>query len=324
VHTPDIHRILTIDGGGLKGTVPAAFLAEIERRIDRPLHEYFDLIVGTSTGGIVAAGLATGMSASKILSIYEQDGPRIFPTTTVISRMLLWCKGWVRAKYPVKVLRKVLREHFPTQIIGDAKTRLVIPSWDPEAQTVHVWKTRHHERFLVDHKKSFVEALVATASAPTFFASSYKSGGTGLIDGGMWANNPVLIATVEAMGVLKWKPARIHMLSLGCIKEDFAAPDSGGKVRWATPASELFLQAQSRAALASACLLLDDKGHPPERLYRIEASAPKGRFKLDSADQIGAMRELGEDLAKQYFDVLRPKFFAHPTTAFTPIPMPWA
>jgi patatin-like phospholipase/acyl hydrolase len=66
-----MRRILTIDGGGLKGTVPAAFLAALEEHIDRPLHEYFDLIVGTSTGGIIAAGLAMGMSAREILAIYE-------------------------------------------------------------------------------------------------------------------------------------------------------------------------------------------------------------------------------------------------------------
>ena len=322
LHMSDYHRILTIDGGGLKGTVPAAFLAYIEERIDKPLHEYFDVIVGTSTGGIIAAGLALGMSASKILAIYENDGPRIFPTTTRFSRMLLWWKGLVRAKYPVRVLRKVLTEHFPTQVIGDARTRLVIPSWDPEVQRVYVWKTRHDERFLVDHKKSVVEALVATASAPTYFASSFKSGGTGLIDGGVWANNPMLVATVEALAVLKWNPASIHMLSLGCIKEDLKAPDDGGRIRWAKSAFDLFLQAQSRSALASTCLLLDDKGHPPERLYRIEPSAEKGQYELDSADQIGAMRKLGEELAKKHLKTLRPKFFVQPVEAFKPIPMP--
>jgi patatin-like phospholipase/acyl hydrolase len=62
---PDVRRILTIDGGGLKGIVPAALLAVLEEHIDRPLHEYFDLIVGTSTGGIIAAGLATGKRAAE-------------------------------------------------------------------------------------------------------------------------------------------------------------------------------------------------------------------------------------------------------------------
>ena len=315
-----MRRILTIDGGGLKGTIPAAFLAALEDHIDKPLHEYFDLIVGTSTGGIIAAGLAMGMKARDVLAIYERDGPRIFPTTTWWSRSVLWCKGWIRTKYPISVLRDKLTGAFGATLVGDARTRLVIPSWNPEAQTVHVWKTRHCGRFHIDHKVRVVEALVSTASAPTYFASSRKDGGTGLIDGGVWANNPMSIAAVEALGVLRWEPESVRMLALGCVKEDFIAPASGGQLRWAPIAAKLFLQAQSTSSLTSACLLLGDRGTPPQRIFRIEASAPAGHFKLDGSKEIPVMKTLGQNLARQHIDQLRPVFFASPATSFVPLP----
>jgi hypothetical protein len=315
-----MRRILTIDGGGLKGTIPAAFLAAIEEQTKRPLYEYFDLIVGTSTGGIIAAGLAMGMSAREILEIYEKDGPHIFPTTTCYSRALIWIKGWVRAKYPTSVLRSTLTRHFGATRIGEARTRLVIPSWEPEGQTVHVWKTRHCGRFRFDHKRQVVEALVSTASAPTYFASSLRSGGTGLIDGGIWANNPMYVAAVEALGVLKWRPEALRVLALGCVREDYVPPDGGGRLRWAPVAPELFLQAQSRSSLASTCLLLNDRSNPPERIFRIEASAPKDHFQLDNASQIPTMRSLGESLARRYVERLQPIFFGGPATQFVPLP----
>ena len=197
-------RILTIDGGGLKGMVPAALLAELEQHVDRPLHEYFDLIVGTSTGGIIAAGLAFGLRASEIVKIYRDSGPRIFPAVNWRARLWLGMAGLVRAKYPTSVLRAELTRHFGDARIGAARTRLVIPSWNPTGQGVYVWKTRHCGRFRVDHRQPIVDALVSSASAPTYYSSSLETGGTGLIDGGVWANNPMLMATVEALGVLRW------------------------------------------------------------------------------------------------------------------------
>ena len=71
-------RILSIDGGGILGTFPAAFLAEMEKDLDHPIGSYFDLIAGTSTGGILAIGLAMGIPASSLLDLYEKPGPEIF------------------------------------------------------------------------------------------------------------------------------------------------------------------------------------------------------------------------------------------------------
>jgi patatin-like phospholipase/acyl hydrolase len=130
--------------------------------------------------------------------------------------------------------------------VGAARTRLVIPSWNPTGQGVYVWKTRHCGRFKMDHNKPVLDALVSTASAPTYFSSSRASGGTGLVDGGVWANNPMLVAAVEALGVLRWRAEDIRMLALGCVKEDFIPPPGGGLLRWALPAPQVFLQVRHR------------------------------------------------------------------------------
>lgn len=300
--------------------IPAAFLAEIERHVDRPLHEYFDLIVGTSTGGIIAAGLAFGLRAEQIASIYRDAGPRIFPTVTRLSRAWLWSVGWVRTKYPTDQLRRELVAQFKDWKIGQARTRLVIPSWHRTGQKEYVWKTRHCGRFRGDYQEPVVEALVSTASAPTYFSSAPRHGGTGLVDGGVWANNPMLIATIEALGVLKWAPESIHMLSLGCVREDDIAPESGGLLRWARPGAALLMQAQSRLAIGGTYLLTNDRPNTPQRIIRIEATAPKGYFSLDGSHALKEMERLGKSLARDRLDQVNPLFFSHPATAFQPLP----
>lgn len=316
---PHMRRILTIDGGGMKGMVPAALLAGLEKQIDRPLYEYFDLIVGTSTGGIIAAGLALGLRAEEIVQLYHESGPRIFPTVKLLSRMWLRLTGLVRAKFPTVVLRAELEKHFRDARIGEARTRLVIPSWDPAGQGVYIWKTRHCGRFRTDHKKSILDALVSTASAPTYFSSSPEMGGTGLIDGGVWANNPMLMATVEAIGVLRWNPETVQMLALGCVKEDFIPPVGGGLLQWALPASQLFFQGQASGSFGGTYLLLGDRPSAPQRVFRIEATAPKGRFSLDGAAGLKMMEQMGQTLARQHLDLLLPRFFSAPAAPFVPL-----
>ncbi|WP_298217943.1 CBASS cGAMP-activated phospholipase [Halothiobacillus sp.] len=313
-------RILTIDGGGLKGIVPAAFLAELEKQVERPLHEYFDLIVGTSTGGIIAAGIACGMRAEEIVDIYKKSGPRIFPTGNWFTRLKLWMNWVVRTKYPTSVLRAELEHHFQEALIGDARTRLVIPSWNPTGQGVYIWKTRHCGRFRLDHSKPIVEALVSTASAPTYFSSSLKRGGTGLIDGGVWANNPMLVAAVEAVGVLGWNAHDVYMLALGCIKEDYIPPSGGGLLRWALPAPTVFMQGQSSGAVGGTYLLLGDRPNAPERVFRLEASVPSGKFALDGANNLDQMERMGRDFARQRLDHLLSLFFRDQVTPFVPLP----
>ena len=102
-----MRRILSIDGGGIKGVFPAAFLATLEEATGLRIADYFDLIVGTSTGGIIAIGLGLGFSGSDLLRFYEHYGPQIFP-----KRHFAFLRRWFGEKYNVAPLRTALEEQF--------------------------------------------------------------------------------------------------------------------------------------------------------------------------------------------------------------------
>src|SRR6266404_156272 len=132
-------RILNIDGGGIKGVFPAAFLAELEDRLGEPIVDYFDLIAGTSTGGIIALGLGLGLTAKEILELYEKNGRRIFPQAHGFA-----FQGIFRAKYAKAALPEVLHEAFGERLLGESRARLLIPSLNLASERVHIYKTSHH------------------------------------------------------------------------------------------------------------------------------------------------------------------------------------
>ena len=142
-------RILAIDGGGIMGVFPASFLATVEDSIGDNIANYFDLIVGTSTGGIIALGLGLGLSAQEILAFYEKSGPRIFRG----NRWLRWLRWLGISKYSKVPLKEALDACFGEKKLGDSKKRLVIPSLDLESGKVYIYKTAHHCRLETDYKK---------------------------------------------------------------------------------------------------------------------------------------------------------------------------
>lgn len=227
-----MRRILVIDGGGIKGVVPASFLAAIEESLPSRIAEYFDLIVGTSTGGIIALALGLGLSASEILAFYEQRGPMIFCGNPRLRAL----RHWFRAKYDPLPLRAALEDVFGSKTLGESSKRLVIPSFNPDTGEVHVWKTSHDARLQKDFKELAVNIALSTAAAPTYFPTYRLDCGTPLIDGGMWANNPIAVAMVEAIGILKWPAESLRVLSLGCTTKplniDWGRRHSLGTLGW--------------------------------------------------------------------------------------------
>jgi patatin-like phospholipase/acyl hydrolase len=110
-----VYRVLSIDGGGIRGVFPAAFLAQLQKHLEHPIGRYFDLIAGTSTGGIIAIGLGLGIPISEILQLYELKGPRIFDQHR--GHVVNWLRQRVRsakrlmgAKYASHELRSALEE----------------------------------------------------------------------------------------------------------------------------------------------------------------------------------------------------------------------
>ena len=162
--TDGLKRILSIDGGGIKGVVPAAFLAHVEATTGKRIVDHFDLISGTSTGGIIALGLGLGLSASDILDLYIRKGPEIFyqerGAASLWQRMrgtvighLLKAKRAVMPKYAPDRLRDALASVFQERALGESRTRLVIPAYHSLRREVYVFKTAHHPRFQTDWKE---------------------------------------------------------------------------------------------------------------------------------------------------------------------------
>src|SRR4051794_26744982 len=121
-----MRHILSIDGGGIRGIYPATILASIEEQIDEPIYRYFDLIAGTSTGGIIALGLSLGFSAQEICDFYFQYCPKIFRGWKLLRRL----RHWRRNKYDQKPLEAALKKTFGDLRIDDCKTRVLVPSMD--------------------------------------------------------------------------------------------------------------------------------------------------------------------------------------------------
>ncbi len=316
-------RILSIDGGGILGTFPIAFLAEIEQHLDHPIGDYFDLIAGTSTGGILAIALALGIPATDLLRFYEEKGPDIFGQKhsgmgSFVMKAVRSIQRLYRNKYDSDELRDALTEVLGNRRLGEARTRLIIPAWSPVAQSVYIYKTAHHERLRTDYKALALDAALATSAAPTYFQQHITATGTGLIDGGVWASNPIALAVTEAIGLLKWRPPELHVLSLGCLQEVYIIPKWVGIGPLGLKAINLFMDGQSHGAMGMAKILTGDI-HERQVIHRIDHMVPSGKFRMDDTSHIPDLKGLGHIKARESFPLLRSIFFKHPAEKFIPI-----
>jgi predicted acylesterase/phospholipase RssA len=309
-----VFRILSIDGGGIKGVFPAAFLAQIEKSLPTAIHRYFDVIAGTSTGGIIALGLGLGLRASEITEFYKNHGGKIFPSKLRSTPRRLFGKLFC-SKYSAMPLRTALEETFGEATLGDSKIRLIIPSFNADTGEIHIYKTRHHKRFLTDYRERMVDVALATTAAPTFFPAHRGAGGAIYIDGGLWANNPVGNAVVEAVSWLGKSVGDLQVLSLGCTQFPASFSSLKGKKDWASQAFEAALRGQSGNSLGIAYSLV---GH--DRVTRINPVAPEHKFKLDKASAISELVACAYIEARKASSELVPRFFDVEAEPFVPVP----
>jgi hypothetical protein len=318
-----LKRILTIDGGGIRGTFPAAFLANLEKDLDHPIGRYFDLISGTSTGGIIAIGLALGLSAGDVLKLYEDKGPAIFAQTR--SGIQGWLSRHFRngkwlfwgPKYSPEPLHAALVEVLGERRLGEAQTRLMIPAWHPKTQGVYIFKTAHHPRLQTDYKDLAVDAAMATAAAPTFFRQHITANDVGLVDGGLWANNPTGIAVVEAISTLGWPSDQLKVLSIGCLEDIKVVREAYGASRLAPQLASLFMAGQSHGSLGIAHVLTGDP-HQRKAIYRISQPVPDGFYTLDNTRRIRDLKDRAFAEARIQRPILQPEFFTAPAEEFIP------
>ena len=268
-----LFRILSIDGGGIRGVFPAAYLAELEKRFlgGATISNHFDLVAGTSTGGIIALALAHGMSAQQALEIYLERGERIFPIRRGVKkwkRLLHWL---YKPKYDHSNLKEQLLQIFGDKVIDQATKRLVIPSFEGLHGEPFLYKTPHHPDYQKDRHKKFVHVALHTTAAPTYFPAVDDDGYV-MIDGGIWANNPVMNAIIDVLACYDIPRKNIRVLSIGTGESTFTVEKKariGGIKDWAFMKSfNAAARAQSKNALGQAFLLIGKNNvvriDPPE------------------------------------------------------------
>ena len=315
--------VLSIDGGGLKGVMPAAFLAEVEQATGCRVVDHFDLVVGTSTGGIIALGIGLGLPCSQILEFYKEKGPEVFGLSggrvrTGLRRAKRWIKQLFTNKHPSESLQQALYGVFGESVLGNSQTRLVIPAWDSIQRHPRLFKTAHHQRFELDYRESVVNIAMATAAAPTYFPAYQPDGGLELVDGGVWANNPSTVAAVEATAVLGWPSESVLLLSLGCTNERLIVPKRMGRGKGALMAVDMLMQGQSFGADVTARMLLGGGGGERDPVHRVDVAVDRNFAKLDATKNLAQLEGLGQDQARQLLPKLREEFFVSPRREFIP------
>ncbi len=264
-------KILSIDGGGIRGIFPAMFLANLETKLKADgkenwqIYQNFDLITGTSTGGILAIALALGIPAQELYELYLNKAKNIFGN----KKWFLF--GQLRyAAHERDVLEKLIREklkeaHIDGEdpILRDCKTNICIPVYDLLNGTPSVYKNDYHPKFTRDFHIPAYQVAMGSSAAPTYFApynAKYRDL-NGLdktfnnkIDGGVFSNNPALIGIIEAQEAFGQKLSNLKVLSLGTGYQKFS--DAQSRKKWGVwywmvkkkrgKIIDLFMQGQSQ------------------------------------------------------------------------------
>ena len=246
-------KVLAIDGGGIRGIIPAVILGELQNRLGRELWQTFDLIAGTSTGGIIALGLGTTCNAGKpytpdqLLNLYLKNGSVIFKKSwfTPVRQFLL-------PKYSPDGLQAMLTKFFQATQFSTALTPLLISSYNLQTQMPFFFKS-HLIAARPDYNWNVSDIARATSAAPTFFPPFHLVRGTddyALVDGGVFVNNPSMAAFVEAR-LLYPDAARVVVVSVGTgDRQDqikFAQAKDWGLIGWAKQIVPVLMDSVSEA-----------------------------------------------------------------------------
>jgi hypothetical protein len=221
------YSILSVDGGGLRGLVPALILRDLEDRLARlsgerrPLASYFDMFAGTSTGGLISIGLTTpgeggrpALDANELVDLYDDRGAKIFPPRVRLLRRLL---GLFTPKFSNKQLHRVVEEEIGSRSLADALREVLVTAYDMTAHEPVYFKRSTARDGTLPVKA--VDAAIATASAPTYLPP-WKIGDHAFVDGGVFAANPTVAAIAEAVKAApgvpdRLMPRQLFVLSLG-------------------------------------------------------------------------------------------------------------
>jgi len=232
-------RILSLAGGGYLGLYTAALLVELERRAGEPLARRFDLIAGTSIGGVLALGLAYEIPASDMRALFLEHGARIFSRRPLahgsVDKLLDLARSVWGPKYSGRALERALRAQVGDATLGDALHAVIVPAVDVSRSMTKIFKTPHAKASRGDEAVRAVDVAMATCAAPVFFPAR-RIGASLYADGGMFAVAPDLVALHEAEQFVGVDLADVSMLSIGSATLGYAPDESqsadDGAVGW--------------------------------------------------------------------------------------------
>ncbi len=279
-------HILALDGGGARGIYSAQVLSGLEQTLGTPVGKCFDLIAGASTGSIIAGAAAIGVPMTEIVQLFEKEAPRVFQ------------KKWpgsvhVRSKYSRHRLEEVIRNCVSNLTLGEVSNPLMIMASNISTGEVHVFKSRYlkdlGEPYVRDGDVPLSDAILASCAAPTYF-DPVTVGSSLLADGGLWANNPSIMALTEAVSKFGRSLEDVHVFSIGTGHSSNLYSQSrhwGLLTGWGREKLvSYFLDLQSQASTNMAKLLLAD------RYLRLDPEI--GAWNLDDIEHLDNLRALAD------------------------------
>jgi hypothetical protein len=310
-------KILALDGGGVRGYLSILILEKIEQQLNRYLNENipigmrFDLIAGTSTGSIIATMLALGKTAKEIKELYEHDIPIIFGK----KMKRWWPLSFTHSKYKNDMLVAKAKDYFGDLTFIDVKRDLIITSVDVTTMTPRLHKSDYASRNLSRLDETLANAVVSSCSAPAFFkVARYLKHSDFLIDGGIVANNPSMIAIIDALHFERPSKKEIPipttlndvlLLSIGTGNQcetpfdlkpledasfDWLMQFPLGKYGFSMPLIEILMASQSKLTEYQSKFLLD---HAKAQSRRINPQL-SFKMKLDDFANLGKLKNIAD------------------------------
>ncbi|KAI0243909.1 hypothetical protein L0F63_006076 [Massospora cicadina] len=288
-------RILAIDGGGVRGILPAAILRQLEAESGKPISEMFDLIAGTSTGAILGAMLALPkdrgsslpkFSATDGVELYLERSREIFQTT--LMRRIKTLSGLASAQYSGTRKRRMIEQYVGDARISDLLVDMLVPSFDIREGKPYFFKSSKARR---DPRRDYrlVDVLDATSSAPTYFApvkvegydAPKEFGYRSFVDGALTANSPALCALAEAYRNYGADPSNTILVSLGCgassVGVDHESARRWGGLSWAPFFPNVMLSSSVNTVHYQLAHVV-----PPKHYFRVQTNLPTLRADIDN------------------------------------------
>lgn len=307
-------RILSIDGGGVRGIIAARILQALEEMANKPIHQMFDLIVGTSTGGIIALALAcpnqnqnAKYSAKQLVDVYRLHAADIFKKSFL--RKIVTGGGLWGAKYDRSSFDSVLNQIFEDALFSQALCPLVIPTYSLLKGQPNLFSSRVA---LQNNTTLFMKDLAgATSSAPTYFSPKAFTDNQGNhyleADGGIFANNPETVAAAEAFALSpNLNKNDIHMVSVGTgnVKLDAQglALQNAGVIGWVMQANLIDIMIDANVSWAT-----DEASIYYPSTHRLQVSIPSNLGQMDnvSDDNIQGLLSAAEKFVEDNAEILR-------------------